>query len=131
MGDFVDQTVLVNMDIQKGADVVAALDQAKVKVSVALFANLAEYGDWRLVLAARAFDQLELRKAYGLVHDSLDAAGSDADKNLALFILPMTDAFIRELRKTFSKAKSVEGMRLGLQLIGGRFVDDAFVYRIR
>jgi len=131
----VDQTVLVNMDIQKGADVVAALDQAKVKVSVALFANLAEYGDWRLVLAARAFDQLELRKAYGLVHDSLDAAGSDADKNLALFILPMTDPFIRELRKTFSKAfskaKSEEGMRLGLQLIGGRFVDDAFVYRIR
>jgi hypothetical protein len=127
----VDQTVLVSMDIQRGADILAALDQAKVKVSVALFAALSEYGDWRMVLAARAFDELRLRKAYGLIFESLTPAGIGVEQTPTILILPMNDPFIRELRKTYAKTKSVEGIRLGGQLIGGRFVEDAYVYRIR
>ncbi len=46
-------------------------------------------------------------------------------------ILPMTDPLIKHLRRTFGKAKSSEGMRLGGQVIGDRFIEDAFVYRIR
>jgi hypothetical protein len=42
----------------------------------------------------------------------------------------MADPFIKSLRRMFGKTKSVEGMRLGLQTIGDRFVEDAFVYRI-
>jgi hypothetical protein len=42
----------------------------------------------------------------------------------------MTDPFIRALRRLFGKTKSVEGMRLGGQMIGDRFVEDAYVYRI-
>lgn len=126
-----DQTVLVNMEIQRGADIAAALDQAKVRVSVALFGNLAEYGDWRLIVAARAFDELRITDAYGLLHESLSAAGIGVEKTPTILILPMRDPFIRELRKMFGKTKSVEGMRLGGQLIGGRFLEDAYVYRIR
>jgi hypothetical protein len=46
-------------------------------------------------------------------------------------ILEMKDPFIRALRRIFGKAKSVEGMRLGLQTIGDRFVEDGIVYRIK
>lgn len=50
-----DRTLLVNSllctDIATGAIVLDALKQAKVKVSVALWAILPEYEDWRLVLA--------------------------------------------------------------------------------
>jgi hypothetical protein len=122
---------LVNVEIQRGSDVVAALDRAKVKVSVALFAVLSEYGDWRLVLAARAFDQLRITEAYGLLHESLAAVGIGEEKIPVVLILPMRDPFIRELRRRFGKNKSVEGMRPGGQLIGGRFVEDGYVYRIR
>jgi hypothetical protein len=45
-------------------------------------------------------------------------------------ILPMADSFIQELCRKFAKAKSTEGMRLGGQMIGERFVEDAYVYRI-
>ena len=45
-------------------------------------------------------------------------------------ILAMSDPFIKALRKLFGRSKSVEGMRLGGQMIGDRFVDDAYVYRI-
>jgi hypothetical protein len=119
------------MDIQRGADVVAALDQSKVKVSVALFAVLSEYGDWRMVLAARAFDELRITDAYGLLHESLSAAGIGPEKTPVTLIFPMGDPFIRQLRKIFGKTKSVEGMRLGGQSFGGRFVEDGYVYRIR
>ena len=48
-----------------------------------------------------------------------------------LLILKMSDPFIRTLRKMFGKAMAVEGMRLGGQMIGDRFVEGALVYRIR
>ena len=43
----------------------------------------------------------------------------------------MNDPFIRVLRKIFGKTRSVEGMRLGGQMIGDRFIEDAYVYRVR
>lgn len=47
-----------------------------------------------------------------------------------VMILPMTDPFIKGLRRIFGKTKNVEGMRRGGQMIGDRFIEDAFVYRI-
>jgi hypothetical protein len=126
-----DQAILVNLEIDRGAELLALLEQAQLRISVALYANLSEYGDWRLVLAARAFDELKIRQAYGLLFDSLSAAGFGLEKVPVTLILSMTDPFIKELRKKFAKAKNVEGMRLGGQLIGGRWVDDAYVYLIR
>jgi hypothetical protein len=119
------------MDIQRGADVVAALDQSKVKVSVALFAVLPDYGDWRMVLAARAFDELGIRDAYGLLHESLSAVEIGPEKTPIILIFSMKDPFIRDLRRKFSKTKSVEGMRLGGQSFGSRFVEDGYAHRIR
>jgi hypothetical protein len=45
-------------------------------------------------------------------------------------IFRMEDQFIRTLRRIFGKAASVEGMRLGGQMIGSRSLDEAYVYRI-
>jgi ribonucleotide reductase beta subunit family protein with ferritin-like domain len=127
----VDQSVLVNIEIQRGADVVAALDQAKVKVSAALFASLAEYGDWRMVLAARAFDELGLRKAYGLIFESLTAAEIGPEKTPSILIFPMNEPFVRDIRRMYGKSKNVEGLILRSQSFGARFVEGAYVYRIR
>jgi hypothetical protein len=57
-------------------------------------------------------------------------AGFPTDKIPPLMTLPMSDAFIKALRKLFGKSKTVEGMRLGGQMIGDRFIEDAYVYRI-
>jgi hypothetical protein len=126
-----DQAALVSLDFERGREVVEALDRTTLKLAVALWAVLPEYGDWRLVLAAREFDSTKLRDAYRLIHDSLAAAGVAAEHTLPLMILPMTDPFIKKLRQIFGKTKSCEGMRLGGQMIGNRFIEDAYVYRIR
>ena len=125
-----DKTALVNIDIGRGAEVVDILDRAKIRPRVAMWAHLSEYEDWRLVVAAREFDALELRAAYRLLNDSLNAGGMTAQKKPVVMIFTMTDPFIKGLRRIFGKAKSVEGMRLGGQMIGDRFIEDAFVYRI-
>lgn len=109
----------------------AALDQAKVKVSVGLFAKLGEYENWRMVLAARAFDGLKITDAYGLIFESLTAAGIGVEKTPSILIFPMRDPFIRDIRRRYGKRENVEGLILGTQSFGGRFVEDGYVYRIR
>ena len=126
-----DKTVLVGaVDFEKGAEILRILDGAGLRISVALWLYSLEYEDWRLVVSSRKFDAVGLPKAYGLLHDALDAAGLPLEKTPPVMILGMSDPFIRTLRRIFGKAKSVDGMRLGGQTIGDRFVDDAYAYRI-
>jgi hypothetical protein len=125
-----DKVALVNLDIERGAELVGALERANLKTAVALWAVLPEYEDWRLILAARQFDSPHAGGGYGLLVDALIAAGITAEKTPPIVILPMTDPFIKELRRLFGKTKRVEGMRLGGQMIGDRFIEGGYIYRI-
>lgn len=125
-----DKAFMVTIDIRRGSELLDILDRAKLKVSVALWMFLSEYEGWRLVIAGRQFNTPDPRDAYRLIHDSLAAAGFTPQKTPPILILPTSDPFIRELRRIFGKTKTVDGMRLGGQMIGDRFVQEAYVYRI-
>ena len=125
-----DIAALVSLDIERGREVLDALERANLKVSTALWVYSPEYEDWRLVVSARQFGSLGPKDAYRRLNDSLASAGLTPEKTPPVLILPTTDSFIRELRQRFGKAKGVEGMRLGGQMIGDRFVQDAYIYRI-
>jgi hypothetical protein len=125
-----DKAALVTIELTNGAEVLKALEEAGLKISVALWMYSADHDDWRFVLSSRKLDAVGPPEAYGLVHDALEAAGFPLERTPPLMILKMSDPFIRELRRVFGKSKNVEGMRLGGQSLGGRFVSDAYVYRI-
>lgn len=125
-----DKATLVSVDLDKGARILGVLDDAKLNVRVALWLYSPDYEDWRLVLSSPQFDAAGPVQAYGLVHDALEAAGVTLEKTPPIMILRMSSPFIRVLRRIFGKAKSVEGMRLGGQTIGDRFVEDAYTYRL-
>jgi hypothetical protein len=125
-----DKTPLVSVDLKRATAAVQALDAAKVRVNVAAFLQLSEYVDPRLVLASRTFDSMDRGKAYGLVHQAMRAKGIPVEHEPTLLILSMKDPTIRDLRRIFGKSRTVEGMRLGLQTFGDRFVEDGYVYRI-
>ncbi len=124
------QALLVNLDIDAGAEVVDILDRAGVKPSVALWMFAPEYEDWRIFLAGRPFDEPGTSQGYQLLSDALRAAGMDHAETLPIIILPMSDPFVRNVRRLYAKSKNFQGRRLGSQTIGGRFVEDAYVYRI-
>lgn len=121
---------LVGFEIETGSRMLKILDDAGLQVKVALWAVLPEYEDWRLVLSSPKFDEGDLRKAYGLLHKALDAAGFPLEQTPTIVILRTSDRFITDLRKIVGKSKSTEGMRLGGQMIGDRFVEDAYAYRV-
>ncbi len=125
-----DKTALVGFEVESGAKILSILDDARLQVKIALWAFLGEYDEWRLVLSSRKFDEGSLQDAYGMLHKALDGGGVSLEDTPTVVILRTTDPFIKVLRKTFAKAKSVEGMRLGGQTMGNRFLDDAYVYRI-
>lgn len=126
-----DKNALVTVDVALGEEVVDALDAAGVVLGVAVWAYLDEYGDWRLVVASRQFDDLGIRGGYGLLHKALDKAGLTPERRPTVMIQPMNNPFIRSLRKMYGKNKYVERMRLRRETIGDRYVEDAYVYRIQ
>jgi len=121
---------LVNVDLQRGLEVVCALESGNLKIGAALWLYATEYEDWRVFVSARAFDELKPRAAYRYLDELLIAAGLPPEDTPPIVILPLSDPFIKGLRRRFGKTKSAEGKRLGKQMIGDRFVEDAFVYRI-
>lgn len=125
-----DKTTLVSLDIEKGIEILNALDSANIKIAVALWGYLPEYEDWRLIVSGRQFDTVDLQHAYRRINDSLTAIGLTPAEEPPILILSMKDPFIKALRQSFAKTKSVDGMRLGGQMIGDRFLEDAYVYRI-
>ncbi len=123
-----DQATLVNLDVNAGLKVLDALDAAQIKVAVALWMVTPDYDDWRLVLSSPSLDQTHPLKAYEKVAEALH--DRFAYMRPPILILPTKDPFVRELRRIFGKSKDVTGMRLGGQMIGNRFISDAYVYRI-
>ena len=123
-----DQATLVNLDVPAGERILSALDAANLKVSIALWLLSEEHESWRLVFASPSFDQHSRLKAYEQIAGAIE--NLEPYVFPLMYVLPMKDPFVKELRRLFGKAKSVEGMRLGGQMIGGKFVEAAYVYRI-
>ena len=124
------ETVLVNLELESGAKIIDALDESGLKISVALWATLSEFGDSRLILASPELNDENPQKNYGKVFDALRRKNVGTHQAPPLLVLRMKDPFIRELRNIFGRTASVEGMRLGGQSFGDRFIEDGYVYRI-
>lgn len=125
-----DKTALVSIDIAQGEMALAAMDAANIGVCVAVFVYLSAYDDWRLVIASKSLDSDGPQQRYLRVNDAMMSAGIGSRQAPSVMIMKTTDPFVRDLRKVFGKAKSVEGMRLGGQSFGDRYVEDGFAYRI-
>jgi hypothetical protein len=125
----VDKATLVSLDIDAGTSVIAALDEAGAAPKVALWMTTPEHEDGRLVIASPLLDQSQPLRAYEQVARILHGRFVHEQPNITLF--RMRDPFIQKLRGLFSHTHSVEGLRLGGQTIGDRFISDAYVYRIQ
>jgi hypothetical protein len=125
-----DKAALVEVDLGKSERIVTALEKAGVHVALAMWVHFSEYGDWRFVLASKKLDVLTLGDAYLKINQILTEAGMTVWEVPTIFIMKTTDPFVRALRKVFGKASGVVGMRLGGQIWGDRYVDDAYAYKI-
>ena len=126
-----DKTALVSFDIENGQRVIDAMEKAGITPSVALWAVLPEYEDWRLILASKYLNPLSINDGYGKINSAMQHAGISFSSQPAIALRGINDPFIRALQSVFSQASDTYGMRLGGQKFGNQYVEDAFVYRIR
>jgi hypothetical protein len=124
-------TALVNFDFDNAENAIQALDAAGREPNVALWAKLPDYESWRLVIASDKLDQESPSAGYQQIGDALDTANIPIHRQPAILLRPMQSAMIRELRGLFAATKDTYGMRLGGQTFGDKYIEDAFVYRIR
>jgi len=121
---------LVSFDIEVGDLVVTALDAAGLRPNVAMWAILGEYGDARIVLASRKFNQESSADAYEQILPALRKAGINPLRLPPLLVLPMKDPGIKDLRKSFTQFGDARGIRIAPRSFGRRFLEECFVYRI-
>lgn len=122
---------LVNLDIEFGDKVVKALDEDGKSPTVALWAKFPEFEKWRLVIASDRLNQDSPRLYYSELDEALKKVGIRFPGLPPMFLLPVKRPFIQALRRAFGAAKDTYGMRLGNQMFGDEFLEDAFIYRIR
>lgn len=126
-----DKVALVSLDIDNGQKVIDALDRDGKSPNVALWAKLPEYEDWRLVIASDRLGQSGSLYGYSQINSAIEKAGLPTHNRPTISLRPMEKPFIKALRNLFGKAADTYGMRLGGQLFGDQYLEDAFVYRIR
>jgi hypothetical protein len=126
-----DTATLVNFDIEQGQKVIDALDQDGKSPDVAMWAKFPEFENWRLVIASDQLDQSSALVGYTQINETLKRLGIPLQRRVPLFLRPVQRPFIQALRLAFSSAEDTYGMRLGGQMFGDQYLEDAFVYRIR
>ena len=122
-------TTLVAIDAPAGKKVLDALAADGIPVAVALWAKTSDYDEVRLFVASPAFDAGSKLDAHTRISRAVQPEFLWSAPNIV--VLRMDDLFICALRDVFARTASVEGMRLGGQVWGNRYVEDAYVYVIR
>jgi len=122
---------LVSFDIENGERVVDALDKAGKPPNVAIWAKLPDYEDWRLVIASDRLDQSSEFSGYSEINEAIRKAGIPFHRKPTIFLRPMNNPMIQALRSAYASMSDNYGMRLGSQMFGDKYLEDAVVYRIR
>ncbi len=126
------RTILVGPDLLLGEEILAVLDAAKFQVTVALWLLQKERSDdWVLVIATPLYDKLGEHEAYLRLRAALSVDTPVSLGDFPIRLESNKSPLIKGLRKLFGRTASVKGMRLGLHSIGGVWIDDAYVYRIK
>jgi hypothetical protein len=124
------QALLVNIDLDTGAEILRILDEAGPQSERRGYGRV---GGVQRLAPPRFPRQLDAAgplqgSGWSLMH--CVAAGFPVENTPSVLILPTTDPTVRALRRTSAKARTWQGMRMGGQQFGNRWVEDGYVYRV-
>lgn len=120
---------LTDRMIDAGAELTTSLDRAQWPVAASFWLFDPENNEWRLVLASpRVLDDGPLA-SYRHIHEVLRATSSPLPLESISFISP-DDPLVEAFRSASRTVRKLEGRRVFLGVINGRFIEDAYVYRV-
>lgn len=121
---------LVESDIDLGARMLSALDEAGISIEVAYWMLSPEWGDWWFVLGTPLYDERltpPVSRQVVEVRRSLPDSDYIMDK---LGVVGMDDRFVRALRKRLRDDLPRPGYHLGSFYAEDLEVEDSYVYRL-
>jgi len=121
---------LVESDIDQGARLLNALDEAGIPIEVSYWMLSPEWGDWWLVLGTPLYDQRPTPSAMHqvvLVQRSVEDTDYLMDK---LGVVGLNDRWVRAIRKRLPHGLPHPGYRLGSFYAEDLEVEDSYVYRM-
>jgi len=83
------------------------------------------------VIASDRLDQSSSRSGYTEINEAMKKAGISIHRQPTISMRSMDNPFIRDFAPRLCLSGRHYGMRLGGQIFGGKYLEDAFVYRIR
>ncbi len=123
--------LLVEDRIEAGKLLTESLDKANLQIVASFWIFDSEANEWRLMLATRLVDEegptKTLRKIQTLLHKN-QALGRVLDLR-DIYLAGPEDQIVKDLRKGLRTGKKFKGLRLTGGVVGGHFVEDAYVYR--
>jgi len=90
-----------------------------------------ETGEWHLVIASPKVEVLGPRDAYRELAAVTHDIPADSQQLLKIELISPKNPTYEGLRSIFGKTAPVEGARLGNTMVGGTFIDGAYLYEIR
>jgi len=120
---------LTDRMIEAGAELTRTLDGAHWPVVASLWFFESETNQWRLILASPAVSEKGPLEAYRHVNDALRASMPTLALD-AISVVSPDDPLIRVLTAAYQTGSDIKGRRVFRSAINGRFVDDAYVYRL-
>jgi hypothetical protein len=122
---------LTTWDIDFGRQLWQVLRQNQIFPTNGVFWLLNSENGWRLLVATPRIDTVGRQKAYEELGTITRGVISGSGHSLLVELISPKTPFYQALRAVFGKTASVEGARLGNTLIGGMYIDDAYLYEIR
>jgi hypothetical protein len=118
---------LLDADVKLGEKILASLDAAKFPVSAAIWTLTEDYGGWQLVIGTPLYSKGPA-EAHGKLITALRKDDPESRDSQEVRLMGNREPFIRELRQRYPNSKL--GARIS-GYIGGLWLDDAVVYRIK
>lgn len=127
------KTSLVEPDIDGGAKLVEALDEAGLRVEAAFWFLIPELSAWRLFIASPIVASQGRRAAYESVQNvlgRLTSAGIEAPTLDEISAVSPDNEIVRLLSSAVSTGPGISTIRFTSNTVNGVFIEDAVIYRL-
>ena len=124
-------TVLVDREIEDGERLVSKLDEEGFPLDAALWLYLSDLNEWRLMIASPWVDSKGPKATYARIDQVLQELRPEIGIPFAgISVVPPNDRLISALRSAASTGSGISGVRFTHNVVGGQYIEDAYIYRM-
>jgi hypothetical protein len=123
---------LTSNRITAGETLVRKLDASGLSPDAAFWLYDSELGSWKLVIAEMKVREEGSKRIYKQIQKHLGELGKSGAERLNLddiYLLPREAPIVALIRSAIRTGPGISGIRFTKNVVNGRLIDDAYIYR--